>query len=138
MTTTILATRDARGATTPHITISDRDHARLLRYVDGRARDLERLEAELARAEVVPAALLPLDVVTMGSRVVYEDTNSGVRRVVSIVFPDSANVAEGRVSVLAPIGSALIGLRVGDAIDWELPNRRHTRLRVVALEHQER
>jgi regulator of nucleoside diphosphate kinase len=54
------------------------------------------------------------------------------------VYPDAANAAEGRVSVLAPIGSALIGLRVGDEIDWELPNRRHTRLRVIALEHQER
>jgi regulator of nucleoside diphosphate kinase len=134
MTTTLQAAR----AHPPHITLSDHDHRRLSLYVARAGHELERLEDELARARVVADAALPHDVVTMGSRVVYEDTTTGARRAISIVFPDTANAALGRVSVLAPIGSALIGLRVGDEIDWELPNRRHTRLRVVALEHQER
>jgi regulator of nucleoside diphosphate kinase len=137
MTTTINA-EPATSGLAPPILLSERDHARLSLYVDKGGRALERLEGELARARIVPAALLPHDVIHMGARVQYEDTTTGVRRVISIVYPSEADARTGRVSVLAPIGSALIGLRVGDVIDWELPNRRHTRLRVVALEQQER
>lgn len=71
---------------------------------------------ELDRAKVVPAAP-PADVARMGSRVVYE-TGEGRRHVAILVYPYDARLARGGVSVLSPHGTALIGLRVGQAISW--------------------
>src|SRR6478609_6564086 len=76
---------------------------------------------ELSRAEFCSAENLPADVVTMRSRIVFRDEDSGEEHSVELVFPNAADMELGRVSVLTPIGAALIGLRQGSAIDW--PNR---------------
>lgn len=94
----------------------------------------EALDAELRRADVVDGAHVPPDVVTMNSEVVYED-DTGARRTVRIVYPREADSARGRISVLAPIGSALLGLRVGQSIEWTLPKGRR-RVRVVEIRYQ--
>jgi regulator of nucleoside diphosphate kinase len=121
------------------ITVTDIDEQRLRRLIELRAggRDaelVERLEAELEHAEVVRASAVPPDVVTMDSVVVYED-DRGRRTQVKLVYPDTV-ADEPRVSVLAPVGSALLGLSIGDAIDWPLPNGRTRRLRVVDVLYQ--
>jgi regulator of nucleoside diphosphate kinase len=90
----------------------------------------DRLEAELDRADVMRAAELPDDVVTMHSRVRYLDETTGERRSVTLVYPDEADVERGRISVLAPVGSALLGLSTGQTIDWEFPHGARRRLRV--------
>ena len=95
----------------------------------------EALEAELHRAIVVPQREVPADVVTMNSDVVYEDCSTGARRSVRVVFPREADAARGRISVLAPIGSALLGLRIGQEIDWQLPAGLR-RIRVVEIRFQ--
>jgi regulator of nucleoside diphosphate kinase len=87
------------------------------------------LQAELARAVIVSDEALPPDVVTVNSCVLYTDERTGVRRLVAIVWPHEANGADGRVSVLAPVGSALLGLSAGQSIDWQFPDGAH-RLRV--------
>jgi regulator of nucleoside diphosphate kinase len=91
------------------------------------AGDLIRLEDELDRAAVVPTTEVPQDVVTMNSRVKLRDLDSGDAVVFSLVYPSlpraagSEHLAEMTVSVLAPIGTAVLGYRVGDTIEWEVP-----------------
>lgn len=121
----------------PKIHVTDTDHRRLTELLDQLPpRDLayaEGLEQELDRAVIVPAGAVPPDVVTMGSTVVYEDADSGRVMMLKLTWPEDANVEEGRVSVLAPVGAALLGLKVGSAISWPLPDGRTARLRVIQL-----
>jgi regulator of nucleoside diphosphate kinase len=79
------------------------------------------LEDELSRARVVPSKDIPEDVITMNSRVRLIDLDSGEEMTYSLVFPGDANVDENKISVLAPIGTALIGYSVGDMIEWKVP-----------------
>ena len=80
-------------------------------------------------AVVVEPTKIPPDVVTMNSRVRFEDLDTGV-------YPKDADVNEGRVSVLAPVGSALLGLSVGQSIQWPLPGEKNRHLRVVSVTYQ--
>lgn len=93
----------------------------------------DKLEEELDRADVLPRADVHDDVVTMHARVHYLDESTGERRAVTLVYPDEADVANGRISVLAPVGSALLGLSTGQAIEWEFPDGGYRRLRVEAV-----
>jgi regulator of nucleoside diphosphate kinase len=92
----------------------------------------ELLDAELRRAQIVDHGSVPPDVVTMNSEVVYEDCETLARRTVRVVYPQDADAARGQVSVLAPIGSALLGLRVGQSIEWPVPKGRKL-IRVVEI-----
>ena len=104
--------------------------------------DLNRLRAyaplrrELERALVVSSAAVPGDVATMNSRVRYADETDGVRRTVSLVFPSRADAAKGKVSVLAPVGAALLGLSEGQSIEWEFPDGSRRRLRLEQVVFQ--
>lgn len=120
----------------PPIVVTRQDLERLQRLIgDGDSPALERLDAELARAEIVEPEAVPEDVVTMNSDVVYEDAATNVRRTVRVVYPSEADGALGRVSVLAPIGSALLGLCVGQEIEWPTPGGVR-RVRVVRVQYQ--
>jgi regulator of nucleoside diphosphate kinase len=79
---------------------------------------LQNLRRELDRATIVERAVIPSGVVTMESIVEFEDLTTGEIDVYSISFPDRANVEEQRISILAPIGTALIGCREGDIVKW--------------------
>lgn len=94
------------------------------------------LDEELARAEVVPAARVPADVVTMGSRVLFDELGSGITRVTTLVYPRSADPTSGRVSVLSPMGAALLGLRAGQTIEWNAEGGGPRRYRVRSVLHQ--
>jgi regulator of nucleoside diphosphate kinase len=96
---------------------------------------LLELEDELNRARVVPSKDIPEDVITMNSEVRLKDLDSGEEVVYSLVFPGDANVAENKISVLAPIGTALIGYRVWDTIEWKVPGRLR-RLKVEEILYQ--
>ena len=98
--------------------------------------DGDSLEEELARAKVVPSDQIPPNVVTMNSRVRFKDESSGTELTVTLVYPGDADASTGRISILAPVGSALIGLSVGDTIEWQLPNGRTKTLRIVELLYQ--
>jgi regulator of nucleoside diphosphate kinase len=129
------------GAVRRSITVTDSDerHLReLLRlYAGSRDNDFaDALEAELTDACVVDASSVPANVVTMNSVVVYEDESTGIRSQVSLVYPNEAQAGAGRVSVLAPVGTALLGLAVGESIDWTMPDGRSRRFRVLAVPHQ--
>jgi len=88
------------------------------------SRDLQHLQVlkeELERAEIVASSEIPADVVTMNSRVRLRDLDSGRESIYALVYPRDADVAQGRISVLAPIGTAIIGYRAGDVIVWAVP-----------------
>ena len=123
--------------TLPEIYLTQGDMDRLLALVDAYpGRRFENLERELLRAHVVPREKIPADVVTMGSRVVFEDTATSERREVTLVYPGSADIDAGKISVLVPIGTALLGLRVGQSIDWEVPGGGKRRYRIAAVPYQ--
>jgi regulator of nucleoside diphosphate kinase len=96
------------------------------------------LAEELDRAIVVPADRIPENVVTMHSRLIYSDESTGSTREVELVFPEESDPLAGRISVLAPVGCALLGLRVGQSIEWDLPNGKVHRLRVESVLSQPR
>jgi regulator of nucleoside diphosphate kinase len=111
-------------------------HALIEGVSDANAEAAEALESELSRARVVEPDEAPPDLVTMNSRVRFRDQTTGKEREATLVFPHQASAAEGRISIFAPIGAALIGLRVGDTIEWPLPNGRATTLEIVAVLYQ--
>jgi len=128
---------NARNPLPPPIILAQRDAARLEALLESPA--LRNTPAasvlldELTRAEVVPDEQVPADVVRMNSVVECEDEHGGERHVLTLVYPQDADVSAGRVSVLAPVGSALLGLGVGQSIDWDAPGGRKLRLRVKAV-----
>ena len=104
-----------------------------------RLRDINNdssLAAELDRAVVLSSGPVPPDLVTMNSSIVFEDESTGEHREITIVFPQDANAARGNVSVLAPLGTALLGLSVGQTIVWPFPDGSTRALRVVRLMYQ--
>src|SRR5690606_17278595 len=125
---------------TPEITITALDLKRLGTLLDlvddSPAAALDRLDDELARAKVVEAGAMPPDVVTMNSRVRFEDSDGGRVREITLVYPDGADAESGRVSVLAPIGSALLGLRVGQSIELPSPGGRRKRYSILEITYQ--
>jgi len=82
---------------------------------------LQALEEELDKAYTVESREIPGDVVTMRSQVRVRDMKSGAEMDISVVFPSEADSEQGKISVLAPIGTALLGYRVGDVVEWKVP-----------------
>ena len=110
------------------IVISESDVARLRALLRGRAADaardqghLKELRCELERAVVVEAAEIPPGVITMNARAGIVDLATGERREYVLVFPADADPAAGLISVLAPLGTALLGYREGDEVEWAMP-----------------
>jgi regulator of nucleoside diphosphate kinase len=95
-----------------------------------------QLAAELGAAEVVDAKEIAPDVVTMNSRVLYADETTGERREVTIVFPQESDARGKRISVLAPVGTALLGLCAGQSIVWPFPDGTSRTLTVLRVVYQ--
>ncbi|BDU15983.1 nucleoside diphosphate kinase regulator [Lysobacter auxotrophicus] len=98
--------------------------------------DTSALEAELERATIIEPAQMPPDVITMNSTARFVEETSGEERELTLVFPRDADGSAEKVSILAPVGSALLGLHVGDSIEWPLPGGRTIRLRVLSIRYQ--
>ncbi len=88
------------------------------------------LLAEIDRAEIHTADTLPANTVAMNSRVTFVDEGSGSRREVQLVYPEHADIANGRVSILTPVGAGLIGLSEGQTIAWPDRDGHERRLRI--------
>lgn len=105
----------------PKIVVSDIDHERLTILAGNVSEKLEEVAEELLqeldRAKVVPQKKLPADVVHMGSTVEFR-SNDGHERKVTLVYPGEADIAQGKISILTPIGTALIGLTPGQSMSW--------------------
>ncbi len=88
----------------------------------GDRRDLKSLKDELDRATIVSSQDVPSDVVTMNSRILLRDADTADERTVTVVFPKDADLAAGAISVLAPIGVAVLGYREGALVEWPVPS----------------
>lgn len=96
----------------------------------------DSLRDELARAQLREPQEMPDDVITMNSTARFIDEANGEEHEMTLVYPRDVSGGEGRVSILAPVGSALLGLRVGESIDWQVPGGRQLRLRVLGIRDQ--
>lgn len=113
-----------------------RDLIEEARRIDRRGNEyLDSLDAELARGTVVTPAEVPSDVITMNSTIHLEDLDTHEEMVYTLVFPHEADITQGKISVLAPIGTAMLGYRVGDSFTWQVPDGVR-RLQVKAVLYQ--
>ena len=120
------------------ISITERDWERLERMVSGagKAPNIAKLRNELDQATVVPSEKIPSDVVTMNSRVSFQELDTGEKSEITLVYPSDADINRRRISILAPVGAALIGLRVGDEIEWPKPGGGVLRVRIEEVTYQ--
>jgi len=124
----------------PAITVSSYDLERLegllLRQRAGAPQEGAGLRSELDRARIVEPAEMPHDVVTMNSTVRFAEEGGDREFERTLSYPHEMEGGEGRISVLAPVGSALLGLSVGQRMDWEVPGGRTVQVRVLGVIHR--
>ncbi len=125
-----------------HLMITEADAQELRMLLEGADLSSEcdriqwqALEEEIERAKIVPLARIPPNVVTMRSWVRIVDMRTGEQLVYQIVYPYEANYAARKISILAPIGMAVLGCTTGTEIEWQVPSGRR-RLRIEAVEQQ--
>ncbi|WP_246018355.1 nucleoside diphosphate kinase regulator [Pelagibacterium montanilacus] len=123
-----------KSSSLPRLVLGAEDHRKLMIMASGISGPMadvaEQLMAELERARVVSQEKLPSDAVRMGSIVSFS-TADGFNRTYQLVLPGDADISSGKVSVLTPIGAALIGLREGQTIPWTARDGRRLSLSVL-------
>ncbi len=107
-----------------------------LRTREQQPRLAEALEDELENAEIVDPHQMPADVVTMNSEALVRDLSTDAVEKIRVVFPGAAAPAKGAISVLAPLGLALLGTRAGDEVNWDVPGGGKRQLRVENITYQ--
>jgi regulator of nucleoside diphosphate kinase len=121
----------------PDITVSTDDLDRLeglLGELRGGAPEIaDGLRSELDRARIVEPSEMPEDVVSMNSTVRFADEDSGKEFERTLCYPQEASGGTDKVSILAPLGGALLGLSVGQSIDWPVPGGRTARIRILEV-----
>ncbi|MBE0543025.1 MAG: nucleoside diphosphate kinase regulator [Verrucomicrobia bacterium] len=120
------------------IYITEADMRRLRPLIEGMKNsrdDLRGLQAELEHARVVQPTDVPSDVITMNSKARLRDLDTGEEMIFTLVFPGNADIEHDKISVVAPIGTAMLGHRVGDEFSWEVPAG-SVRLRVEDVLYQ--
>jgi regulator of nucleoside diphosphate kinase len=126
----------------PSVVIAAGEHARLMRLaekaMDGDSPVGEFLAEELSRAHIVPDDACDPCVVRMGSHVTYNDEATNKTRKVTLVYPQDANIDRNRISILTPIGAALIGLRPAQSIQWPNPAGGMSSLTVLDVNNADR
>ena len=123
----------------PAITVAEEDYNRLsalLEKTDDPTGVAEGLEDELSRADLKPLSEIPESVVVMNSVVVFEDQDNGKERRLQLVYPHQADGSADKISILAPAGAAMIGLGIGDSIEWPVKGRKPLHLKVVSVTRQ--
>lgn len=117
--------------------VTDQDYERLVLLLQNtNSPTAAALEEELGRATLVPQKEIPKDVVTMNSTVAFIALETGKESEITLVYPKDADVTKSCISVLAPVGVALLGLRVGQAIKWPMPNGDLRQLQVTGIKYQ--
>jgi regulator of nucleoside diphosphate kinase len=123
--------------TKPTIYVTDKDLEQLIELSEATPSETARLlEDELFRANIVAQKDIPNDVVTMNSLVRFADLETDELREISLVFPQNQDAHSNRVSVLSPVGAALLGLRVGESISWPMLKGKTKKLFVKEVLYQ--
>ncbi len=123
------------------IYVTRRDHERLKKLMQSlssastKSRGLENLQTELARANVVDISTISEDLVTLDSDVAIRDLDSNELEEYTLTMPEDADPSKNRISVLAPVGVALLGYSVGDVVTWETPGG-NRKLRIEKVKHR--
>lgn len=121
----------------PQLIITQIDLEKLTALIRANSSDAgELLAEELSRAIIVSEDKLPNDVVAMNTLVRYADVETDKESEFTLVFPQDASIDAKKISVLAPIGSALIGLKVGQEIQWPIPNGTFKKIKVVSVSRE--
>lgn len=124
----------------PNIVVSSRDLDRLEALLDSLPDNAfpgkSSLQAELDRADIVEPEEIPPSVVTMNSTIRFGIASSGEEFRMSLVYPKDVTGAEDRISILAPVGSALLGLSVGDEIEWPRPGGGTIKVKILEIVYQ--
>ena len=116
------------------ILMTERDYLRIKHILSFQnSTEFETLEIELDRAKIVEECEIPTGLVKMNTKFKFEVINDKKEMVITIVYPEEANFAEGKVSVLAPLGSALIGLQLNQEINWKFPDGKIKRLKILEV-----
>jgi regulator of nucleoside diphosphate kinase len=111
--------------------------ARLARGAEARPQALDRLmEMITAEADIVPGARVPPDVVTVNSKVTFRDELTGTVHTVTVVYPHDFSIAQRCISLLSPVGLALLGRKVGDVASLDMPDGNERRIRLLELHYQ--
>tara|TARA_R110000868_G_scaffold378945_1_gene644588 strand:+ start:783 stop:1187 length:405 start_codon:yes stop_codon:yes gene_type:complete len=119
------------------IYITEKDYLRIKNVLSyHESSDFENLELELDRANIIADNEVTRELVTMNSKVRFLNLSNSKEMEITIVYPSDANFKEGKVSVLASLGSALLGLRVGQEINWMFPDGSTKRLRILEIMYQ--
>ena len=138
MTTEITASPRKSRMRHPKIVINADDLAHIEALAEGAMQRnpalADRLLDELGRARIVPSEKMPKTVVGIGSTVTYRDDTTGQARRVTLVYPEAADIARHRVSVMTPIGVALLGLSEGAAFYWDTRDNQRRMLTVTRVE----
>ena len=116
--------------------LTELDHSRIGRLINHHEPHSHPMAAVLQQAELLPAREVPADVVTMHSRVLLADLETGRQLRLTLCYPPDAEPARGFVSVLSPVGMSVLGLRVGEVARWRLPDGWEGAARVEAIEFQ--
>ncbi|MDQ0470992.1 nucleoside diphosphate kinase regulator [Labrys wisconsinensis] len=131
----------AAAETRPRITLSAEDHERLSALAQAAGHKASALAADLAaeleRAHVLARGRVPEHAVRMDSEVTFRDEAASRSRTVTLVYPGEADIAQGRISILTPVGTALVGVRVGDTIAWTVPSGETRRFTVLAVRERQ-
>jgi regulator of nucleoside diphosphate kinase len=124
------------SAALPAITVAEEDYNRLsalLDKVEEFTETIDQLDEELSRAEMVPLADMPDDVVTMNSTIRFLNEDTGQENELELVYPHEFNPNERHVSILAPAGAAMLGLSIGKSIEWQVKGRAPLHLKIVRV-----
>ncbi|RAU82055.1 nucleoside diphosphate kinase regulator [Pontibacter arcticus] len=98
------------------------DLSQVQRQSNGNAPSLSKLGEELKRAKRVASEEIPSDVITMNSRVLLKDLDKGTEIEITLVYPKDADIQSRRISILAPVGTAILGCKEGDVVEWPVPS----------------
>nr|BDT27550.1 nucleoside diphosphate kinase regulator [Bacteriovorax sp. HI3] len=116
------------------ILLTERDYLRIRHLLSFKSSgDYENLEIEIERARIIGEHEIPSDLVMMNSKVTFLTVQEDKTMTIILTYPSEANFEEGRISILAPLGSALIGLRVGQEINWMFPDGKTKTLRILEV-----
>lgn len=119
--------------------ICDADYQHLLSLIAAYPQEsLEPLREELAKARIIPKAEFPSNVVRLYSKVLVVDLNTNKESQLTLVLPYEADIASGKVSILAPMGTALIGLKVDQKYEWMMPKGNQKKFQVKAILDEEK
>lgn len=124
------------------ITLTEMDYNRIHSLIEQQLlnptpnKEIAILEEEIEQARILDFPEIPTDLVTMNSKVKYQNVTDGKENEITIVYPKSADSSRGLVSVTAPLGMALLGLREEEEIDWAFPDGSVKRLKVLKIIYQ--